>query len=107
MCGVAVKSELAYVYIYYMYICVTLRNTISGAPRGQAYVQDGVPTSYTDTDFALLVRRIRDLDKSITSFSYQGWLTTAPTRLEFVQPLFQQRSDRCRWPVGTMADQAI
>ena len=37
-----------------------------GGPRGQAHVQD--PTSYTDTDFALLARRIRDLDKSITSF---------------------------------------
>ena len=48
-------------------------------------------------------RRIRDLDKSITSF-YPGRLTTAPTRLEFVWPLFQQRSDRCRQTVhGSIA----
>ena len=73
-----------------MYVCVTLRNAISGAPGGQAHVQDGVPTSYTDTDFALLARRIRDLDKSITSF-YQGWLTTA-TRLEFVYSLCFSRN---------------
>ena len=77
----AVESELAYVYIY-TYVS-RFRNAISGAPGGQARVQDGVPTSYTDTDFVLLVRRIRDLDKSITSF-YQGLLTTAPTQLEFV-----------------------
>ena len=38
----------------YIYVCVTLRNAISGPPGGQARVQDGVPSSYTDTDFALL-----------------------------------------------------
>ena len=56
-------------------------------------------------------RRIRDLDKSITSVYqepitrvmgscfYSDRLTTAPTRIEFVQPLFQQRSDRWRQTV--------
>ena len=43
------------------------------------------------------VRRIRDQDKSMTSFC-PGRLTTAPTRLEFVEPLFQQRSDS--WSTG-------
>ena len=48
-------------------------------------------------------QRSRDLEKSITSF-YPGRLTTAPTRLEFVWPLFQLRSDRWRRTVyGSIA----
>ena len=43
-------------------------------------------------------RRSIDLEKSITSF-YPGRLTTAPTRSEFVQPLFQLRCDCWRWTV--------
>ena len=66
----------------YMYVS-RLGMQFRGPPGGQARVQDGVPTSYTDTDFALLAQRIGDLDKSITSF-YHDWLTTAPTLLEFV-----------------------
>ena len=48
-------------------------------------------------------RRIRDLDRSITSF-YPGRLTTAPTRLGFVWPLFQHTHDHWRQTVrGSIA----
>ena len=59
-----------------------------------ASVQDSILTSDMDAAFVATsgVRRIRDLYKSITSL-YLGRLTTVPMQLEFVYPLFQQRSD--------------
>ena len=107
-CGL--KSQLAYIYIcaqlpsrlgmqlnlrlrslYVLLLCLYVPytccyyscNVTLPAPGGSAYSRwrpDELHGCRLCTSDA---RRIRDLDKSITSF-YPGRLTTAPTRLEFV-----------------------
>ena len=55
-----------------------------GAPRGASTCSRWRPDELHGCRLCTSdARRIRDLDKSITSF-YPGRLTTAPTRLEFV-----------------------
>ena len=55
-----------------------------GAPRGASACSRWRPDELHGCRLCTSdARRIRDLDKSITSF-YPGRLTTAPTRLEFV-----------------------
>ena len=52
-----------------------------GGGGGQAHVQDGVPTSYTDTDFALLAHKESEIRTSRSlRFTKVGFNTTAPTR---------------------------
>ena len=83
-----VQSELVYVYI------ISMTAMLLG-PGSTARIQDGIPTSYMDTDFVFLVH-----EGSViwTGQLLQVGLTAAPTQLEFVYILFQQRSDRWRWP---------
>ena len=110
-CGL--KSQLAYIYIYIcasrlgmqlnlrlrslyvLLLCLYVPYTrcyyscdetlpAPGAPRGASACSRWRPDELHGCRLCTSdARRIRDLDKSITSF-YPGRLTTAPTRLEFV-----------------------
>ena len=69
-----------YTCCYYIYICNKTLLAPGGASTRSRWRPDELHGCRLCTSDA---RRIRDLDKPITSF-YPGRLTTAPTRLEFV-----------------------
>ena len=75
-----VRCGGAYVRVY-MYVS-RLGMQFRGPPGGKRVFKMASPPVTRILTCTSGARRIRDLDKSITSF-YQGWLTTAPTRFEF------------------------
>ena len=88
----AIKSRLCTLYV--LVLCLNVPYTccyyscnktlpVPGAPRGASECSRWRPDELHGCRLCTSdARRIRDLDKSITSF-YPGRLTTAPTRLEF------------------------
>ena len=74
-----------------------------GAPRGASACSRWRPDELHGCRLCTSDAR-RMKSGQIDHFFYPGRLTTAPTRLEFVYPLFQQRSERWRQTVrGSIA----